>query len=226
MSRGPHTQRTHQHAPQTPADPGGPAHTQSATQHRDRPGQSVYRVLHQGPGVQGSQNPRPPLTPNVTGPTMSHTRISWPARAPTPILAAPEDRGGRAGRGQGQGPQGGLWRGLGLGGLCSTRASVRASVLPSALPHRVCGGCCLRLLICPRPPGGPEAANQNCRRPDGRPAAPPPVLQLSSPPPSLRKVTALPRRGSAAGGGDHSPPPAMRDLETPAVWGVASEEGP
>lgn len=135
MPRGPRTQRTHQHAPQTPAKPGGPAHTLNHRHnHTDGLSQPAHRFLNPGPGEQGSQSPRPPQTPNLTGPTMSHThthtRIARPARAPTPILAAPGDRGRRAGQRPGQQPPCGLRRGLALG----------ASAAPAPRSARPSGG--------------------------------------------------------------------------------------
>lgn len=70
-------------------------------------------------------------------------------------MAAPGDRGTRAGQGPGQGASGWAQARARAGGLCSARASVRAWVRRSALPHRVCGARRrLRLLICPRPRGG------------------------------------------------------------------------
>lgn len=109
----------------------------------------------------------------------------------------------------GEGASGWAQARAGAGGLCSARA-VRVR-RPSALPHRVCGGRRLRCLICPRPRGGPAPANQGRRRPDERPAAPPPVLQLSSAP-SLRQGRTLQE-------GDPGGLPAMKNLETLAMWG-------
>lgn len=217
--RVPRTRHTKaQHAPQTPATQATRVHTQPATQTHAQAGS----VGSQGPADLAPEHKGPDLqTLNVTGPMMSHTRTARPARAPTPILAAPGNRDGRAGRGPGLGPRGGLRRGLGLG----------ASAVPAPLPH-VClavSPTAQGLRLPPPPPphmpalaGGPASANQGRRRPDGRTAAPPPVLQLSSPPPPSAKGERC-RKGDPRDARNEEPgdtPP-----NSPAMWEGVSEEG-
>lgn len=119
MPRGPSTQRRADMSRAIdPHDPDGPrAHSASGTTTRAGQVSRLTGSRRPGPGVQASRSPRPPQALSVTGPTMSmsHTRTARPARAPTPILAAPGVGGGRAGWGPGQRPQSGLRRGLGLG---------------------------------------------------------------------------------------------------------------
>lgn len=110
-----------------PRDPGGPrTHSTSDTTTRASWVSRLTGSRRPGPRAQGSR----PQTVNVTGHMMSHTRTARRARAPTPILAAPGNRGGRAGRGPGSGPRGGLRRGLGLG----------ASAVPAPRSARLSGG--------------------------------------------------------------------------------------
>jgi hypothetical protein len=122
-----------------------------------------------------------------------HLPPSWPLRW---------ERGGRAG--------GGLRAGSSWGPLQRPRLGLpeRASVGRSVPPHRGCGGCRLRLLICPRSRGEAAPANQGSRCADGQPVTPPPALQLSSPYPPTRSPQSggATEKGSTAGWGDSRDP--------------------
>lgn len=147
--------KTRRHAPQSPANPGGPAHTLSQRHdHTDRPGQPFHGSRRPRSRKQRSRSPGPQLTPMSLDPQChTHAPPGRPKHLP-PSWRLRGTGAGRRGGGRGRGLRAGSGAGWSGGPLQRPCLGPRVRRLVWQPYRTVCGGRRLRLLICPRPRGG------------------------------------------------------------------------